>query len=135
MNICREKDEVVAKEAISNYNPTTKKTQVQGLTLELNAETVAKAFDFVRKPGKKEPKLSDVAISKHLNETEAELQDRKTKKQGITCSKIPQGRVYRFIAEAVAMKGTSTYISETMFGKFLGKSYIGLLHGCSKGSY
>ena len=125
VNICREKDEAVAKEAISNYNPTTKKTQVQGLTLELNAETVAKAFDFVSKPGKKESKLSDVAISKHLNETEVELQDRKTKKQGITCSKIPQGRVYRFIAEAIAMKGTSTYISETMFGKFLGKATLG----------
>ena len=125
VDTCRDKDEAVALEAIHNYNATTRKTQVQGVTLELNAETIATAFDFLREPGKKEQKLSEVAISKYLEETEEELTDRKRMKQGITCSKIKQGRVYRFIAEAIAMKGTSTYIFEGMFGKILGKATKG----------
>ena len=33
--------------------------------------------------------------------------------------------MYKFIAEAIAMKGTSTYISEGLFGKFLGKATKG----------
>ena len=88
--------------------PLHRKTQVQGVTLELNAETIATAFDFLREPGKKEQKLSEVAISKFLDETKEELTVRKCMKQGITCSKIKEGRVYRFIAEAIAMKGTIT---------------------------
>ena len=110
VDTCRDKDEVVALEAIQNYNATTKKTHVQGVILELNAETIATAFDFLREPSKKEQKLSEVAINKYLDETEEELMGTKRMKQGITCSKIKQGRVYRFIAEAIAMKGTSTYI-------------------------
>ena len=125
VDTCRDKDEAVAREAIHNYNATTRKTQVQGVTLELNAETIAIAFDFLREPGKKEQKLSEVAINKFLEETEEELIVRKRMKQGITCSRIKEGRVYRFIAEAIAMKGTSTYISKGLFGKFLGKATKG----------
>ena len=66
-----------------------------------------------------------MAISKYLEETEEELFERRMKKQGITYSKIKHGRVYRFIAEAIAMKETNTYISETMFGKFHGKAAHG----------
>lgn len=79
----------------------------------------------MREPSINEKKLSDVAISNYLEETEEELQDKKAKKQGITCSKIKNGRVYRFIAESIATKGTSTYISKMMFGKFLGKATHG----------
>ena len=125
MEICKDKDEAVAWEAINNYNATTRKTTVQGTLLELNAETVSHAFDFPLEPGRKEPKLSDVAISKYLDESEEELRERKRMKQGITCSKIKEGRVYRFITETIAMKGTSTYISEGLFGKFLGKATKG----------
>ena len=116
---CRDKDEAVAWEAINNYNATTRKTTVQGTLLELNAEIVAHAFDFPLEPGKKEPKLSDVAINKYLEESEEELSARKRMKQGITCSKLKEGgRVYRFITETIAMKGTSTYISEGCLGNF-----------------
>ena len=122
---CRDKDEVVAWEAINNYNDATKKTTVQGTLLELNAKTIAHAFDFPLKPGKKEPKLSDVAINKYLEESEEESSAKKRMKQGITCSKLKEGRVYRFITETIAMKGISTYISEGLFGKFLGKATKG----------
>ena len=63
-----------------------------------------------------------MAISKYLNETEEELKDRRKKKQGITCSKLNGGKAYKFIAEAVAMKGTSMYISETMLASFWEKN-------------
>ena len=55
-----------------------------------------------------------------------EMKDKRKKKQGITCKFLKGGRAYKFIAEAVAMKGTSTYISETMLAKFLAKE----LKGC-----
>ena len=38
METCKDKDANIALEAIHNYNEATKKTQVQGVTLELNAE-------------------------------------------------------------------------------------------------
>lgn len=60
-----------------------------------------------------------------LGETTIEFLERKKKKQGITCTKIPQGQVYRFIAEAIALKGTNTYISEGLFGQCLGKANMG----------
>ena len=81
---CQDKDETIALEAIHNYNEATKKTQVQGVTLELNAETVAHAFELLREPSKKEQKLSEVAINKYLEEIEEELTERRLKKQGIT---------------------------------------------------
>ena len=125
VEICRDKDEAIAWEAINNYNATTKKTTVQGTLLELNAETIAHAFDFPLDLDKKEPKLSDVAINKYLDESEEELRERKRMKHGITCSKLKEGRVYRFITETIAMKGTCTYISEGLFVKFLGKATKG----------
>ena len=113
-------------EAIHNYNATTRKTTVvQGILLELNAETIATAFDFPMEPRKKEPNLSEVAISKYLEESEEELTAKKRMKQGITCSGIKEGRVYRFIIETIAMKGTSTSISKGLFDKFLGKATKG----------
>ena len=125
VEICLDKDEAVTWEAINNYNATTRKTTAQGTLLELNAETIAHALYFPLEPGKKEPKLSDVAISKYLDESEEELMERKRMKQGITCSKLKEGRVYRFITETISMKGTSTYISEGLFGNFLGKATKG----------
>ena len=67
-------------EAIHNYNEATRKTQVKGVTLELNVETVANAFELLREPTKKEQKLSEVAINKYLEETEEELTERRLKK-------------------------------------------------------
>ena len=87
----------------------------------MNDETVAHAFELVREIVKKEQNPSEVAISKHLEEIEEELTKRRLKKKGITYSKIKNGRVYRIIVEAIAIKRTCTYISETMLGKFLGK--------------
>ena len=125
VQICREVDEPLVLEAIANYNPTTKKTVIQGLTIELNAETVAQAFDIDRDTSKNENPLSDVAVSKYLEETNEELKERRKKKQGITCKLLKGAKAYKFIAEAVAMKGTSTYISETMLAKFLAKQLRG----------
>ena len=76
-------------------------------------------------PLRKKTPLTDVAISKYLNEIDDELKDRRKKKQGITCKLLKGAKVYKFIAEAVAMKGTSTYISETMLAKFLAKELKG----------
>ena len=125
VQICREVDEPLVLEAIANYNPTTRKTIIQGLTIELNAETVAQAFDIDRDTSKKENPLSDVALSKYLDETDEELKERRKKKQGITCKLLKGAKAYKFIVEAVAMKGTSTYISETMLAKFLAKELRG----------
>ena len=80
VHVCKDNDEKVALEAIANYNEATKKTTIQGLTVELNVETVARAFSIDRDPFKKENPLSDVAISKYLNETYKELKDRRKKK-------------------------------------------------------
>ena len=99
---------------------------MQGVTLELNAKIVASAFGFPRDlVGTKDQTLSDVAITKYLGETTIEFLERKKKKQGTTCIKILQGRVYRFIAEAISLKGTNTYISEGLFGQCLGKATLG----------
>ena len=126
IQVCKEVNESLVLEAIANYNHTTRKTVIQKLTIELNAETVAQAFNFVRDSNQKENPLSDVAISRYLNETDEELKERRKKKQGITCKLLKGAKAYKFIAEAVAMKGTSTYISETMLAKFLAKE----LNGC-----
>ena len=54
VKVCKDVDEALVHEAIANYNQTTTKTIIQQLTLELNAETVAQAFDFVRDSTQKE---------------------------------------------------------------------------------
>ena len=125
VQVCKDVNEALVHEAIANYNHTTRKTVIQQLTIELNAETVAQAFNFVRDSNQKENPLSDVAISRYLNETDEELKERRKKKQGITCKLLKGAKAYKFIAEAVAMKGTSTYISETMLAKFLAKELKG----------
>ena len=125
VQVCKDINEALVHEAIANYNHTTRKTVIQKLTIELNAETVAQAFNFVRDSNQKENPLSDVAISRYLNETDEELKERRKKKQGITCKLLKGAKAYKFIAEAVAMKGTSTYISETMLAKFLAKELKG----------
>lgn len=66
--------------------------------------------------------MSDVAISKLLQEDEEAPQTRRAKKQGIHCSHLPVPRVHRFIVDAVAMKGNNAYISETLFALFHGKA-------------
>lgn len=63
-----------------------------------------------------------MAISRLLHEDEAALQQRRAKKHGIPCNIMPQPRVHKFIANAVAMKGNNAYISETFFGLFHGKA-------------
>ena len=63
VQLCKDIDEKVVLEAIANYNHTTRKTTIQGFTVELNAETVAQAFSIDRDPFKKKKPLSDVAIN------------------------------------------------------------------------
>lgn len=68
----------------------------------------------------------DATISKYLEErSEADLQQRRAKKQGIACSKLPCPKVHRFIADAVSMKGNNSYISESVLGLFYGKAEYG----------
>ena len=82
VQICREVDEPLVLEAIANYNPITRKTVIQGLTIELNAETVAQAFDIDRDTSKNENPLSDVAVSKYLDETDEELKEKEKEEAG-----------------------------------------------------
>ena len=121
VQVCKDVDEALVHEAIANYNQTTRKTVIQQLTLELNAETVAQTFNFVRDSTQKENPLTNVAINKYLNETDEELKDRRKKKQGITCKLLKGAKVYKFIAEAVAMKGTSTFYIRDYVGKVPGQ--------------
>ena len=50
---CKDMDESIVLEAITNYNEATRKTQVKGVTLELNAETMGHAFELLRETAKK----------------------------------------------------------------------------------
>ena len=67
VQVCKNVNESLVLEAIANYNHTTRKTVIQKLTVELNAETVVEAFNIVRDPNQKENPLSDVAVSRYLN--------------------------------------------------------------------
>ena len=126
METCKDKDANIALEAIHNYNETTRKTQVQGITLELNAEIVANAFDLLREPvGKKEQKLTDIAITNIWEKLQLSFLTGRIRSRELLLKDLARGRVFRFIAEAIAMKGTSTYISEGLFGKCLGKATKG----------
>lgn len=92
--------------------------------MEENA--IAKAFGLLQEEKPKgQTNVSDAAISKLLNEEEADLQLRRSKKQGMSCAKLPCPRIHNFIADAVAIKGNNCYISETLFGLFHGKAKYG----------
>lgn len=147
---CHGLDDKLVEHAIKHYDVDTCTTIVNGIKLKLQENSLARAFNLLQeqKPQDQSTVL-ELEINRLLKEDTKAYKQRRDKKQGISCARLPWPRIYKFIAEAVALKGSNSYISETLSSMFYGKlkhdhkinvareiannSQSQMLHVCRKG--